>query len=412
MSAKPVWRGAMLDISRHFFSCEFIKKTISSLAVFDYNRLHLHLTDDQGWRLESKRFPFLHEIGSTRPKSQVSHNLAGRNYDDIPHSGYLTQQEVREIVQFGLEHGIEVVPEINIPGHTGALLAAYPEFGLGEEKPEVIVDWGISQSLISPLPETFDFLEELLTEVSELFPSEFIHVGGDESLIEHWLDDSRVQALMGIENLSSAPELLSYFMARVEKILSSLGKRMITWDDAFANNPLLATGAVVMSWRGAGVAKLALQHGREVIEAPVFPLYFDYSYEVSEREPLAIGGPVSTADVLAFKPLTNTMGVQFQLWTEYIKSPEHAEYMVWPRAAALAFACWGEGESFEEYFAERKQRLSEIGVNIREEDPKKRKDQSALGIGPFHPGYPVAAVIKELASAASRGVVANSFDKS
>jgi hexosaminidase len=216
---------------------------------------------------------------------------------------------------------------------------------------------------------------------------------------------------MRAKNLTDASELLSYFMTRVEEILSNLGKKMITWDDAFANNPELATGAVVMSWRGEGVAKLALQHGREVIEAPVFPLYFDYSHEVSEHEPLAIGGPITTADVLAFKPLGNTMGVQFQLWTEYIQSPEHAEYMMWPRAAALAFACWGEGESFEEYFAEHKQRLSEIGINIREEDPGKRKDQSALGIGPFHPGYPIADVISELASAASRGVVANSFDQ-
>lgn len=410
MTAKPVWRGAMLDISRHFFTSEFIKKTISSLAVFDYNRLHLHLTDDQGWRLESKRFPLLLEIGSTRPKSQVSHNLAGRSYDDTPHSGYLTELEIRELVQFGLDHGIEIVPEINIPGHTGALLAAYPQFGLGAEKSEVLVDWGISQSLISPFPETFDFLEELLSEVAELFPSEFIHVGGDESLIENWLTDSRVQEMMILENLSSAPELLSYFMARVQSILAGLGKRMITWDDAFANNPSLATAAVVMSWRGKGVAKLALEHGRKVIEAPVFPLYFDYSHEVSPMEPLAIGGPVSTADVLAFTPLENTMGVQFQLWTEYVKSPEHAEYMMWPRAAALAFACWGEGDNFEEYFEERKLRLLEIGVNIRAEDPELRGDQSNLGIGPYHPGYPVADVISELASAATRGVVANNFD--
>lgn len=400
----------MLDISRHFFTSEFIKKTISSLAVFDYNRLHLHLTDDQGWRLESKRFPLLHETGSTRSKSQISHTLAGRRYDDIPHSGYLTQLEIRKIVQFGLDHGIEIVPEINIPGHTGALLAAYPQFGLGAEKSEVLVDWGISNSLISPLAETFDFLEELLTEVSELFPSRFFHVGGDESLIENWLTDPKIREMMRSENINTAPELLSLFMTRVESILAGLGKRMITWDDAFANNPELATDAVVMSWRGEGIAKLALEHGREVIEAPVFPLYFDYSHEVSNQEPLAIGGPISTADVLAFRPLEKTMGVQFQLWTEYVQSSQHAEYMMWPRAAALAFACWGEGESFEEYFAERRQRLSEIGINIREEDPGKRKDQSALGIGSFHPGYPVADVISKLASAASRGVVANDFD--
>ena len=412
MITKPNWRGAMLDVSRHFLDSAFIKKTISSLAVFDYNRLHLHLTDDQGWRLESKRFPLLHEIGSTRPRSQVSHNLAGRKYDDTPHSGYLSQDQIVEIVEFGLDHGIEIVPEINIPGHTGALLAAYPELGLEGEKTGVTVDWGISTSLLSPLPPTFKFLEELFDEVSGLFPSEYIHVGGDESLIEHWLRDSRVSALMRQKNLTDTSEVLAYFMRSVEEILSKLGKKMITWDDAFANNPELATSAVVMSWRGEEVAELALRRGREVIEAPVFPLYFDYSHEVSENEPLAIGGPITTADVLAFKPLANTMGVQFQLWTEYIQSPEHAEYMMWPRAAALAFACWGEGNNFEEYFSERRQKLSEIGVNIREEDPSKRKDQSSLGIGEFHPGYPIAAVRSELANAASRGLVANNFDLS
>lgn len=412
MITKPNWRGAMLDVSRHFLDSAFIKKTISSLAVFDYNRLHLHLTDDQGWRLESKRFPLLHEIGSTRPRSQVSHNLAGRKYDDTPHSGYLSQDQIVEIVEFGLDHGIEIVPEINIPGHTGALLAAYPELGLEGEKTGVKVDWGISTSLLSPLPPTFKFLEELFDEVSGLFPSEYIHVGGDESLIEHWLRDSRVSALMRQKNLTDTSEVLAYFMRGVEEILSKLGKKMITWDDAFANNPELATSAVVMSWRGEEVAELALRHGREVIEAPVFPLYFDYSHEVSENEPLAIGGPITTADVLAFKPLANTLGVQFQLWTEYIQSPEHAEYMMWPRAAALAFACWGEGNNFEEYFSERRQKLSEIGVNIREEDPRQRKDQSSLGIGKFHPGYPIAAVRSELANAASRGLVANNFDLS
>jgi hexosaminidase len=410
MNAKPQWRGAMLDISRHFFTVEFIERTISALAVFDYNRLHLHLTDDQGWRIESKRFPLLHEVGSTRPRSQVSHTLAGRRYEEKPHSGFLTQDEIRELVEFGKAHGIEIVPEVNIPGHTGALLAAYPQLGLGTEEPAVLVDWGISRSLISPLPETFEFLRELLAEVSDLFPSEFFHVGGDESLIDNWLADSRVQELMRSESLDSAPELLSHFMSEVEKILSSFGKKMITWDDAFANNPELATDAVVMSWRGEAVAKLALKQGRQVIESPVFPLYFDYSHEVSPREPLAIGGPVSTADVLAFRPLANTLGVQFQLWTEYVKSPEHAEYMMWPRAAAMAFACWGVGDNFEKYFEERKQRLLKIGVNIRSEDPKLRGDQSKLGIGPFHPGYPVADVISELASAASRGVVANNFD--
>lgn len=407
---KPGWRGAMLDVSRHFFNKEFIKKTISALAVFDYNRLHLHLTDDQGWRIESKLFPRLHEVGSVRAESQVSHNLAGRVFDGTEHSGYLTQADIRELVAHGKAHGIELIPEINIPGHTGALLAAHPEFGVNRLPTKVITEWGISKSLITPLPETFEFLRALLAEVAGLFPAEYFHVGGDESLIENWLRDEQVVQLMQTEDIATTEELFAYFMREVERILAALGKKMITWDDAFANNPELATDAIVMSWRGAEVAKRALAAGRSVIESPVFPLYFDYSYQVSEKEPLAIGGPITTYDVLEFRQLPDSLGVQFQLWSEYIAKPEHAEYMMWPRAAAVAFACWGEGNNFEDYFESRKQKLVELGINLRQEDFP-GQDNSGLGIGEFHPGYPIQEVMAELVKAARQGQVANDFDK-
>ena len=317
------WRGAMLDISRHYFDMDFIKKTLGALAIFDYNTLHLHLTDDQGWRLESKIFPRLHEVGSVRKHSQNNHGLLEPTYDGKEHSGYLTHEDVREIISHAKTLGMQIVPEINIPGHTGALLASYPQYGINQNAVEVSGRWGISDYLLRPFPETFEFLEKVFEEVATLFPSEYIHVGGDESLIDNWLQDPEVVAWMKAQNFATTKEVFLFFMNEIEKIINSLGKKMVTWDDAFAFNPEEATQATVMSWRGASIAKTALEFGREVIQAPVFPTYFDYSQEVSANEPLAIGGPVTLEDVLAFTPIPGVTGVQFQLWTEYIQSTVH-----------------------------------------------------------------------------------------
>ena len=403
------WRGAMLDISRHHFDATFIKKTISALAVFDYNTLHLHLTDDQGWRLESKVFPRLHEVGSVRKQSQNNHGLLKPTFDGKEHSGYLTQSDVHDIVSHAHSLGMQIVPEINIPGHTGALLAAYPQFGINQKSVEVSGLWGISDYLLRPFPETFDFLRKVFEEVASLFPSEYIHVGGDESLIDNWLTDAEVVAFMEDQKVASTKELFIFFMSEVEKIINSLGKKMITWDDAFAFDPEKATQATVMSWRGSAIAQIALDHGREVIQGPVFPTYLDYAQEISENEPLAIGGPITLDDVLAFSPLPNVLGVQFQLWTEYIKSPIHAEYMMWPRAAALAFRCWGSGKDFEEYFAERRGALQELGVTIRELDPLKRVNISDLGIGAYYRGFDTASMMETLEKSAVAGEVAHDF---
>lgn len=403
------WRGAMLDISRHYFDAAFIKKTISALAAFDYNTLHLHLTDDQGWRLESKVFPRLHEVGSVRKQSQNNHGLLEPTYDGKEHSGYLTHADVRDIVSHAHSLGMQVVPEINIPGHTGALLAAYPQYGINQNSVEVSGRWGISDYLLRPFPETFEFLTKVFEEVAELFPSEYIHVGGDESLIDNWLQDPEVVAFMKENGFATTKELFIFFMKEVEKIISGLGKKMITWDDAFAFDPEQATQATVMSWRGAAIAHIALDHKREVIQGPVFPTYFDYAQEVSEDEPLAIGGPVTLEDVLAFTPLAGVTGVQFQLWSEYIQTPMHAEYMMWPRAAALAFRCWGEGKDFESYFAERKPKLDALGVTIRDLNPLKRAKIAHLGIGAYYRGFDTASMMEALEKSAVAGEVAHDF---
>ena len=401
------WRGAMLDISRHYFDKDFIKKTMSALALFDYNVLQLHLTDDQGWRFESKKFPRLHEVGSRRLKSQINHSLQTPEFEYQVHEGFLSHADIKEIVDHGKSLNIEVVPEINIPGHTGALLAAYPQFGVNQEKVEVSGQWGISNHLLRPFPETFEFLRELFTEVSLVFPSQYIHVGGDESLIDNWLKDPEIVSFMKERKFDTPKELFIYFMKEIEVIINSLGKKMITWDDAFAFDPSQATQATVMSWRGAEISKTALQHGRDVIFSPVFPAYFDYSQELSESEPLAIGGPVTLEDVLAFKPIDGVLGVQCQMWTEYIEDPTHLEYMMWPRAAALAFAAWGDGDDFMQYFNERRAGLDSLEITIREIDPLKRKKIADLGIGKYYPGFPVTTMMQKLEESAASGEIAH-----
>lgn len=400
------WRGAMLDISRHFFDAEFIKKTISALAIFDYNTLHLHLTDDQGWRYESKVFPALHEIGSHRKQSQNNHGLLTPTFDGLEHYGFLTQLELKEIIDHAAALGIQVIPEINIPGHTGALLSAFPQFGINQVPVEVSGQWGISEYLLRPFPETFDFLTKVFEEVATIFPSDYIHVGGDESLIKNWLNDSEVVTFMKENFFASPKDLFIYFMKEVEKIITRLGKKMVTWDDAFAFDPKNATNAVVMSWRGSAIAKTAMEFGREVVQGPVFPTYFDYSQEVSPNEPLAIGGPVTLDDVLNFAPLPGVMGVQFQLWTEYIQSPKHAEYMMWPRAAALAFRCWGDSDNFLDYFNARKEGLQNLGITIRALEPGEREKVNHLGIGLFHPGFQISEIVETLEKSAIEGEVA------
>lgn len=403
------WRGAMLDISRHYFDKAFIIKLLNSLAIFDYNVLHLHLTDDQGWRLESRRYPLLHEIGSIRPQSQNNHAILAPTFDGVEHSGYLTQADVREIIEYARALGIEVVPEINIPAHTGALLAAYPQFGINRDAVNVGCQWGISDKLLKPFPEVFEFLSGVFLEISELFPSEYIHVGGDESLIDNWLKDPEVVEFMHERGFKTTKEVSVYFMQEIETIILALGRKMITWDDAFAFDPGKATSAAVMSWRGVAIAQSALNHGRDVIQGPVLPTYFDYSQELSTAEPLAIGGAVTLDDVLAFTPLPGVLGVQFQLWTEYVSHPTHAEYMMWPRAAALAFRCWGKGDSFESYFESKKDQLLDLGVAFRDLDPSKRLHIANLGIGEYHEGHPIKRMVEAFEKSASVGEIAQEF---
>jgi hexosaminidase len=372
------WRGGLLDVARHFVPKRFLLRYIDTLALHKFNRLQLHLTDDQGWRIESSTFPRLTSVGSHRDATQVTHYDEEPLFDRTPHGGFYSRADVNEIVAYAADRGITVVPEIELPGHTGAMLAAYPEWGSPVRKRSVATTWGIFDSLVSPLPEVEQHIFDLLDEVIEIFPSPWIHVGGDESLIEEWERDPRIAAFMKDNDISGYRALFSRFMTRLSRHIESRGRRMVTWDDAFASDPETASPSVVMAWRGTEVGRRAADRGYDVVLAPVIPTYFDYYQSQDSREPLAIGGPVTIEDVLAFSPLPadwsedsrcRVLGTQFQVWTELIRSERYVEYMTWPRACALSEVAWTGSSADPSLFLERLQthlgRLDALGVEYR-----------------------------------------------
>lgn len=352
------WRGAHIDTARHFVPKRELLALTDALAALKFNRLHLHLTDDQGWRIESKLHPALHEAGSHRARSRISLNSEQPPvYDDAPHGGYYTLSDLAEIASYARQRGIEVVPEIDLPGHSAALLAAMPGLGSGPEPDggyQVSADWGIFPYLIAPLPESMRVLRDVFGELIGATGARFVHIGGDECVLDRWRDDPRIQAAWHSRGLSGAAQLHGAFLRDLaDMIASDFGARAVVWDEGFASSAgqpgLLRPDTVVMAWRGMQVARAAAQAGHDVVAAPVLPTYFDYYQERAAAEPVAIGGPVELADVAAFAPLPadwphsareHLIGAQFQVWTEYIREGRALEYMIFPRACALADVAW------------------------------------------------------------------------
>jgi hexosaminidase len=344
------WRGLLLDVARHFMPVRDVLRYVDLMAVHGLNRLQLHLTDDQGWRLESHRYPRLHEVGSHRTRSQRSHFHEPPSYDDTPHGGYYTRGDIREIVDHATDRGIVVVPEIELPGHAGALAAAYPEHAVPRGiDHDVLGTWGINHVLTSPLPDTADFLAGVLDEVCDMFPSPWIHVGADESRLDVWEADRDVAAYVARTAGGDIRRAFAHFVAGLATTLATRSRTMVTWDDAFAATGGAPDGTVVVAWRGLEVAQRAAASGHPVVLAPVMPLYFDYFQDVDVREPLAIGGPVTLDDVLAFDPsppdwsdaeLDQRLGVQAQLWTEWVPDTRAADYLLFPRLCAFAEVAW------------------------------------------------------------------------
>jgi hexosaminidase len=352
------WRGGHLDVARHFFPKPVLLSFIDMLAAHKLNRFHLHLTDDQGWRIESQRYPALHEIGSHRPRSRISHSADPAVYEEIPHGGYYTLADLAEISAYAAARMVTVVPEIEVPGHASALLAALPYLGsVPGGRYEVSPDWGIFPQIMSPLPEALGFLGEIFGELLSAVPAPFVHIGGDECVLDSWRDNPAIEACRRELGLGSADELHARFLRQVADMLAGrFGARAVVWDEGFASGAGTPAGAlrpdtIVMAWRGMDIARRAAEAGHDVIATPVVPTYFDYYQADDAREPLALGGPVTVQDVAAFAPgaavvswpghaARRLIGTQFQLWTEYIRDSRALEYMAFPRACVLAEAAW------------------------------------------------------------------------
>lgn len=344
---KYAWRGMHLDCARHFFPKEFIKKYIDYLAMYKMNTFHWHLTDDQGWRIEIKKYPRLTEIGAWRNGSMIGH-FNDQKFDEKRYGGFYTQDDIKEIVAYANQRYITIIPEIEMPGHALAALAAYPEYSCTGGPFEVGKIWGVLNDVFCPKEETFTFLENILSEVIALFPSNYIHIGGDESPKVRWKVCPNCQKRIKDENLNDEHELQSYFIQRIEKFVNSKGRKIIGWDEILEGG--LAPNAAVMSWRGTEGGIAAAKQNHFVVMSPGSHCYFDHYQGEPKNEPIAFGGYTTVEKVYSFNPTPKELsadeakyilGAQANLWTEYIETPSHAEYMIFPRMLALSEVVWG-----------------------------------------------------------------------
>lgn len=343
------YRGLHLDVSRHFFDKEFVKKQLNAMAYFKMNRLHWHLTDGAGWRIEIKKYPRLTSFAAWRPFDKLNDWwVGGRTFceQDDPRAvgGYYTQDDIREVVAYAAERHITIIPEIEMPGHSEEVLATYPELSCSG-KPYVNADFCIGTE------KTFEFLENVLLEVIDLFPSEYIHIGGDEASKSSWKTCPRCQKRMADEHLNSVDELQSYMIHRIEKFLNDHGRKIIGWDEIIEGG--LSPTATVMSWRGEEGGIKAVKAGNQAIMTPGKYCYLDAFQDAPNTQPMAIGGYLTLEKVYSFEPVPDSLstkeaelilGVQGNVWTEHIPTPEHYEYMIYPRILALAEIGWSPSE--------------------------------------------------------------------
>ncbi len=346
------YRGAMLDVCRHFFSVADVKTYIDILSLHKINKFHWHLTDDQGWRIEIKKYPLLTQIGSNRKETLVGRNHSDRSkntYDNTPYGGFYTQDDIREIVRYATERFIDVIPEIEMPGHGLAALSAYPWLGCTGGPYSVWTHWGISEDVYCAGKESsFEFVENVLTEVLDLFPSKQIHIGGDECPKGRWKECPLCQKRIREEGLKDEYELQSYFIHRIERWVHARGREIIGWDEIQQGG--ISKSAIIMTWRGQEYGIKAARQGNPVIMTPKWYCYFDYSQtsDPERYEPLCNNRYVSVqqvyrldpCDQLAVPDRKQIKGVQCNLWTEYIADIKHAQHMVLPRIAALAEVGW------------------------------------------------------------------------
>ena len=371
------YRGGMLDVCRHFFSVDEVKKFIDILALHKMNRFHWHLTEDQGWRIEIKKYPNLTKVGSMRKETLIGRygkKYAPYKFDGKPYGGFFTQDEIREVVRYATERYIEIIPEIDMPGHMIAALASYPELGCTKGPYEVRTTWGISRDVLCAGREsTFEFVEGVLAEILELFPSKYIHVGGDECPKDRWKVCPDCQKRIKEEGLKDEYELQSYFIHRVEKFLAKHGRHLIGWDEILEGG--ISKTATIMAWRGPKRGIEAAKLGNNVIMTPTHYCYLDYANTTNREknnEPLCGGGngkrPLTLRKAYSFNPYDELneyerqfiKGVQGNMWTEYVPTFNHVQHMVLPRLAAIAEVGWTFGEKNYDDFARRMHLLRKL----------------------------------------------------
>jgi hexosaminidase len=369
------WRGMHLDVCRHFFPVSFIKRYLNLMSQYKLNTFHWHLTEDQGWRIEIKKYPLLTGKGAWRSGTMVG-KYSDKKYDTIRYGGYYSQEEIKDIVAYASKLHITVVPEIEMPGHSQAAVAAYPWLSCNGRQLEVARGWGVFEDVYCSKDSVIHFIEDVLDEVLQLFPGKYIHIGGDECPKTRWKECRSCQARIKSENLKDEHELQSWFITRIEKYLNSKGRNIIGWDEILEGG--LAPNAAVMSWRGTdgGIAAARLKH--EVVMSPGKPCYFDhYQSKDKAKEPLAIGGFNPVDSVYRYEPLPKALkgdeqkyilGAQGNVWTEYIQNEKQVEYMAIPRMCALAEVLWSPKEKrnlkdFKKRLKENSKKLDRQNVN-------------------------------------------------
>ncbi|MER8185435.1 beta-N-acetylhexosaminidase [Kitasatospora sp. NPDC094015] len=378
------WRGVLLDVSRHFLPKSDVLRFLDLMAAHKLNVLHLHLTDDQGWRIEIERYPRLTEVGAWRERSMVGYRAGGRR-DDRPHGGYYTKDDLREIVAYAQKRHITVVPEIDLPGHAQAAIAAYPELGntdvVDTAALGVWTDWGINPNVLNVSDATLRFFEGVLEEVLEVFPSEFVHLGGDECPKEQWKASPAAQARIEELGLAGEDELQSWFIRHFDGWLAERGRRLIGWDEILEGG--LAPGAAVSSWRGYAGGVAAARAGHDVVMCPEQYVYLDYRQAPGEDEPIPVAYVRTLEDVYRFEPVpaeldaaaaAHVLGTQANLWTEFMDDARDVDYRAFPRLAAFAEVAWSalptdpaarDFADFERRMAGHYTRLDALGVEYR-----------------------------------------------
>ncbi|MBL0937926.1 MAG: beta-N-acetylhexosaminidase [Gemmatimonadaceae bacterium] len=376
------WRGAHLDVARHFSSKGFVKKYIDLLARHKLNRFHWHLTDDQGWRIAIAQYPKLTEMGSCREQTMVGpyqSDPAKRVFDGKRHCGFYTQDDIREVVAYAADRMVTVVPEIEMPGHVQSVIHAYPELSSRPDSaPGVLQIWGVSPFILNPTDASVQFMQNVLREVLTLFPSPWIHVGGDEATKEQWKNNPQIQERIRSLGLKDEHEMQSWFIKQMDTFLTAQNRRLIGWDEILEGG--LAPNATVMSWRGMAGGIAAAKSGHDVVMAPGSHTYFDhYQSRDKAREPLAFGGFTPLDSAYAFEPVPpsltpeeakHVLGAQAQVWTEYIPNSRQVEYMAYPRLVALSEVLWSpraarDFSDFRTRLVPHLARLDALDVNYR-----------------------------------------------